>query len=68
MIFQVKAIGILALMGHAGLQTSNLAQKHLRDVAAFRFFGGTSELQKIALFESLQAQYKEDEKSKLSAA
>ena len=43
------------IMGHGGLYTNSVIAKVLRDIQMCSFFGGTPELQKISLYNSLSA-------------
>lgn len=49
------AMAFLELSGHRSLSKTHVAQKLVRDLTALRFFGGTTELQKISLFAQLIA-------------
>lgn len=49
----LAAVAFAEICGHASLLNDHVAQKLVRDFTALRFFGGTQELHKKTIFETL---------------
>lgn len=59
-LFFRAAEDMVQIYGHQGFMNNNLVSKYLRDAAGMRIAGGTSDIQRVNIFNQLMRQQRQD--------